>query len=121
MVTYEELVKMLRAKAAADQNARWAVAVVFLVGEQKTSRDRARFLPHCDVTTSQVIDWQAVLDEGTWSSTEKLMLRAAGHLAGDDVEIDLKAAMDKLDDRQSGVLDAMLLARHTATVPEQYR
>jgi hypothetical protein len=41
--------------------------------------------------------------------------------AGDDVEIDLKAAMDKLDDRQSGVLDAMLLARHTATVPEQYR
>ena len=118
--TYEELLRACRKMARADENARWAVSVVFLVGEQKTSRDRARFLAHCDAQSGR-IDWRAVLAEGTWSSTEKLMLKAAAKLAGDGVEIDLGEVMDRLDDRQAWVVDGMLMARHTCRVPEQFR
>lgn len=118
--TYEEMVEAFRARTRMDDNARWAVGLVFLLGQQKIARDRSRFLPHCVMAPAR-INWRAALDEGTWSSTETLMLKAAGRLSGDDVDVDLDKAMERFDNYQASVLDAMLLARHTSKVPERYR
>ncbi|WP_034267787.1 hypothetical protein [Actinospica robiniae] len=118
--TYDALLKAMREKAAIDPNARWAVSVVFLISEQKISRDLKWFLTHCDATTPR-IDWKAILGEGTWSVTEKSILQAAAVLSGDNRMI---IYLDQVGQRLSGwhvdVFYSMLEARNTQRVPEKY-
>ncbi len=113
--THEQLLDTLVEKVRVQDSQTAASTAVFLAQQPKITRDEARFLAHCDPAAGR-IDWASILEHRGWSLTEAIMLKVAAWLDDADVSYD-PATLDRLDEHQSAVLDAMRLAHNTSTVP----
>ena len=103
--------------AARAGTASAAVPATLMTLEPRITRD-GRFLDYCDPEAATV-EWPEMIENGGWSSTQLLLLKAAAFLAGArGIEINLNRAMERLDERQADILDQMLVAHHTGKLDE---
>lgn len=115
--TLEQVTAYYRREHQAGDRA-YSPVLVFLRGAARIAGDK-RFLGN--VKESGAIYWSDVLEEGTWSGTEEILIKAAASLfRSAEYPISLGDAARKLDEDQAELLIAMLRARMTGRVPEQY-
>lgn len=104
-------------REAAGRSGEHAAVAVFLAGSRLV--DDRRFTRHAD---DRGIDWAAITEDGTWSPGELMILCTAASLfKSGGYEISVGRAAGFLDDDDFALFTAMIQARRTAVIPEQYR
>jgi hypothetical protein len=104
-------------REAAERSGEHAAVAVFLAGSRLVGDHR--FTRHAD---ARGIDWAAITEDGTWSPGELMILRTAASLfKSGGHEISVGRAAGFLDDDGFALFMAMIQARRTAVIPEQYR
>jgi len=94
-------------------------AALHIITSPTFRRNDARLWSHVDFEGRSLF-FDKILDEGTWSSTEALMLRAAWSLFNQDCLVNLWGVVNWLSDDQAvTLLDAIACAAFRHYVPKR--